>query len=106
MVWSVQTGVEMERLGIPSVVVVTDAFADMGQKTARSLGLTGVPMVAAPHPFDCLDRNQVRQKAEQLYTEIKAILTGDSGALESIYSSKIWPSAQEAVTSCRISHHK
>ena len=77
----------------------------MGQSTARSVGMVGVPLVAAPHPFDILNRAQVRQVAERLYGEVEEILTGEASRLEERYARKVWLSSQEAVTSCSIVAH-
>jgi len=78
----------------------------MGQGTAASLGLAGVPLVATPHPFSYLAREVVREIAERLYGEVEEILTGDAPRLEERYARKMWLPPQEAVTSCSIARHK
>lgn len=83
-------------------MITTDAFAEMGQSTARSLGLPGVAMAAAHHPFDYLGRGEVRAEAERLVDEVVTILTGDADRLEREYAMKPWPSAQEMVITCSV----
>lgn len=83
-------------------MITTDAFAEMGQATARSLGLAGMPMAAAHHPFDYLSRGEVRAEAERVLDEVAAIVTGDAGRLEREYAMKAWPSAQEMVIACSV----
>lgn len=91
---------------MPTAVITTDAFAAMGQSTARSLGLAGIPLSAAPHPFDYLSRAQVREIAERLLGEVETILTGKPEQLEQEYARRVWLSPNEAVASCSVSAHK
>jgi hypothetical protein len=102
-VWNVQTALELERLGIPAVAVATEAFAEMGQDTARSLGLAGLPIVAAPNGFEALSRAELRDAAERLYDEVLSILRGEPATLEPAYASRVWLSALDAIgVSCAI----
>ena len=85
------------------MAVATEAFAEMGQDTARSLGLAGLPIVAAPNGFESLSRDAVRVAAEGLYEEVLSILCGDPQALEPTYASRVWLSAIDAIgVSCAI----
>jgi len=96
-VWAVQSAVELERLGIPSVAVATEAFAEMGQDTARSLGLVGLPLLAADHGFEGLGRAGVRAVAEQLYPEIVRALTANPAELEPDFGSRVWMPSEKAI---------
>ena len=103
MVWAVQTAVELERLGVPTVAVATTAFAEMGQDTARSLGLAGLPIVAAPNGVETFSRAEIVSGAEQVYAEVVAALTGDARSLEPTYASREWLSFDDAIAvSCEI----
>ena len=95
--WAAQVAIEMERLGVPAVTVATDAFAEMGQDTARSLGLAGLPIVAAPSGLEDLDASEVGEQAERMCDEIVAAFTGDAPALESTYAGREWLSSEEAI---------
>ena len=95
--WAAQTAVEMERLGIPTVAVATEAFAEMGQDTARSLGLGGLPIVAAPNGVETFTRAEVRAGAEQVYAEVLATLTRDAVALEPEYAGRVWLTSEDAI---------
>lgn len=87
---------------MPSAVVVTDAFAQMGQATARSLGVPGLPMAALRHPFDYLSRSEVREAAEQVYDEVVHILTAEAWQLAIEYASKVWAPPRPAGVSCAL----
>ena len=101
--WAVQTAVEMERLGIPTVAVATEAFAEMGQDTARSLGFGGLPIVAAPNGVEAFTPAEVRAGAERVYAEVLATLTGDAAELEPTYAARVWLTSEDAIAvSCSI----
>lgn len=43
-------GINLAKLGIPAVALVTEEFWSQGDFVAQSLGMTGVPRVKLPHP--------------------------------------------------------
>lgn len=96
--WAVQSAVELERLNIPSVAVATEAFAEMGQDTSRSLGMVGLPLVAVGHGFENLPPDRIGEVAEAVYLEIVRALTGEPSELEPEYASRVWLPSDEAVT--------
>jgi hypothetical protein len=90
---------------VPTVVVATVAFGEMGQDTARTIGLAGMPIVAVPHPIDRMTRVQCEEAANSVYAETVEALTEPREHLESIYATKRWISPAEAVISCSIGAH-
>ena len=74
-----------EDAGVPAVVVSTKAFASMGRHTARALGRPGLPILAGPHPFDCLSEGEVDQAAESLTNEVVSALTGSAEHIDLQY---------------------
>ena len=62
--------VNLERLGIPTVTVVTEPFAVAADTVARSLGLPDVPRVVIPHDYLSEDNDAIAKKLEPLLEEI------------------------------------
>ena len=87
---------------MPTVALVTNAFAEMGQSTARLEGLAGMPSVAVPHPIDRLTPAEVTKVAAGALQEVLRALTGEARELETMYMTKQWLSAADAVVSCSI----
>jgi hypothetical protein len=46
----VRDGINLAKLGIPAVALVTEEFWSQGNFVAESLGMSGVPRVQLPHP--------------------------------------------------------
>lgn len=104
--WAVQSAVELERMGVPAVAVATEAFAEMGQDTARSMGLVGLPLTAVGYGLEGLDRAGVQHVAEMLYAEVRACLTREPADLEPEYAARVWLPSEDAVAaaSCSLDH--
>ena len=47
---SLQDALQLERLGVPASVVITDAFIDVCGRVAARLGFAGYQPVVVPHP--------------------------------------------------------
>ena len=62
--------VNLERLGIPTVTVVTEPFTVAADTVARSLGLPDVPRVVIPHDYLSEDTDAIAKKLEPLLDEI------------------------------------
>ena len=62
--------VNLERLGIPTVTVVTEPFTVAADTVARSLGLPNVPRVVIPHDYLSEDNDAIAKKLEPLLDEI------------------------------------
>ena len=99
---SIRTGVEMEKLGIPTAVICTSAFMKMGKDTALSLGLDGMPIVAVPHPFDPLTPEQVERIAEDIVDEIVHVLTTSPGELKEEYLTRLAHVTDQEIALCTL----
>ena len=66
----------MEKAGLPSATICTDRFIPTAKGMARMWGAADYPTIFTEHPIENLDRNQLRQRAEGLATEVVTILTG------------------------------
>ncbi len=62
--------VNLERLGIPTVTVVTEPFTVAAETVARSLGMPDVPRVVIPHDYLSEDKDAIAKKLEPLLEEI------------------------------------
>lgn len=62
--------VNLERLGIPTVTVVTEPFTVAADSVARSLGMPDVPRVVIPHDYLSEDTDAIAKKLEPLLDEI------------------------------------
>ena len=62
--------VNLERLGIPTVTVVTEPFTVAADTVARSLGMPDVPRVVIPHDYLSEDADAIAKKLEPLLEEI------------------------------------
>ncbi len=62
--------VNLERLGIPTVTVVTEPFTVAADTVARSLGMPDIPRVVIPHDYLSEDTDAITKKLEPLLEEI------------------------------------
>ena len=66
----------MEKAGLPSATICTDRFIPTARGMAKMWGAEDYPTIFTEHPIENLDREQLRQRAEGLATEVVTILTG------------------------------
>src|SRR3546814_11162389 len=83
--WFIHEGVTLEKRGVPTATVNSDAFVVLGQQEAVALGLPGLPIVTVPHPMGDVGADEVRERAAAMVVQLVAVLTGDGAALESSY---------------------
>jgi hypothetical protein len=58
--WVALDAIALEREGVPTVSLYTDAFAVLGTTLARTDGLPELPMVVLPHPLNPLPDDEIR----------------------------------------------
>ena len=68
-------GINIARLGIPSVALVTEDFWPQGDFVAQSLGMPTAPRVRLPHPVAGTGTANLRRVAEQVVDEIVSALS-------------------------------
>jgi hypothetical protein len=77
--------VEVQRRGVPSIVVVSEVFVPLALAEAGAFGYDDLPMLVLPHPFGVLPRERVIEVAEAHAHEIArrcaAGLVGAEGPL-------------------------
>lgn len=65
---------ELEKAGVPTVTVVTDAFLDLGAEVAAALGAPGIAIAVVPHPLGELKREQVVESSRRAFANIMSTL--------------------------------
>jgi hypothetical protein len=70
----VRDGINLARLGIPVVALVTEDFWPQGDFIANSLGMPDVPRVRLPHPVAGTGAANLRKVAEEIAPKIFAAL--------------------------------
>lgn len=74
--------VNLERMGIPSVVVVVEQFVAAAKANARAQGMPDLAMVVVPHDYLVEDALDVRAKVEPLVDVVldQLYVTGEPAA--------------------------
>ena len=65
---------ELERAGVATLTVVTEAFAELASEVAGALGAQALRLAVVPHPFGDLGRDEVLERARRVLPEIAASL--------------------------------
>ena len=68
-----------ERLGLPSVGIMTMQFVSAAELMARVLGADGHPFVAIDHPISSASEEELSRHARQAVTDSMEILLGRGG---------------------------
>jgi hypothetical protein len=68
--------VRLERLGIATAAVATEPFVDEALEQARVLGMPSYRMVFTPHPVQLLSTAELHERADRVFAEIVARLSG------------------------------
>ncbi len=71
---SVQDGIAVERLGLPTVVVVTTEFLTTARIAATAAGVPDYPFTVVDHPLGSLTRDELAERADLAMTQIRARL--------------------------------
>ena len=59
-------GINLAKLGIPAVALVTEEFWSQGDFVAQSLGMSGVPRIKLPHPVAGTGAANMREVADSI----------------------------------------
>ena len=65
---------QLERRGIPAVLIGTDRFRSVLQATQRVCGIDEVQWAEVPHPLGSLLTDELRSRAELAVTQFEAIV--------------------------------
>jgi hypothetical protein len=61
---------ELEKLGVPTVTLISQAFDLLARKESTALGFRALPLVIVPHPFGNLDRATVRDIGDSVLERV------------------------------------
>jgi hypothetical protein len=67
---------ELEKLGIPTVVLCTDPFAKTAESMARRRGFPSYRYVLVEHPLSSARPEGIRARAERALPQVISILVG------------------------------
>jgi len=70
----VRDGINLARLGLPAVALVTEDFWPQGDFVAQSLGMPDAPRVKLPHPVAGTGSANLQQVADAVVVDIMAQL--------------------------------
>ena len=79
--WSVFDSIELEKSGIPVVLVVTRPFVAMNQIEAKRLLHAKLPMLVVDHPLAHLPADELMAKGARLVEDIETLLTGGQATI-------------------------
>ena len=63
-------GINLARLGLPAVALVTEDFWPQGNFVAKSLGMPDIPRVQLPHPLAGTGAQNLRTVAEKIVPKL------------------------------------
>ena len=66
---------ELEKRGIPTVTICTDAFVGLAREESRNLGMPDLPIAIVEHPIGGLKPDQVTQRAQAALEPVISALT-------------------------------
>lgn len=80
----VQDTVALERLGVPSILLGTDAFAPLAGQLATWFGLESMRRVTTSHPLGGITEDEVDKKAAEVARVIAAEFASSGGAAATV----------------------
>jgi hypothetical protein len=66
----VRDGVNIAKLGIPAVALVTEEFWPQGNFVAESLGMANIPRIKLPHPVAGTGKVNMQKVAEEIAPQV------------------------------------
>ena len=66
---------ELEDLGIPTVTVISTAFAPLAQVVGEGIGHVSLPIIVVPHPVGDRDEALIKQRGSDIANECVRVLT-------------------------------
>jgi hypothetical protein len=78
-------------LGIPTVTVISTAFAPLAQVVSEGVGLPGLPILVVSHPVGDPDESVVKKRGADIAAECARVLTTPAGKLAREYAGKQFP---------------
>ncbi|MFC1986587.1 UGSC family (seleno)protein [Chloroflexota bacterium] len=82
---------EFERLGIPTITLVTSQFVGLADTVASSEGVTDMCVVSVSHPMGMISRSDIEKKALDTFPEIFKVATDWQPSVEGPSSKPAYP---------------
>ncbi|MDG2005575.1 MAG: hypothetical protein P8J20_19805 [Novosphingobium sp.] len=73
----IANAIEMEKKGIPAVLVSTTPFTDAVITTTRMSNMPAIEWAIVDHPIGSLDETHLRQRAQHAASQIPAVMFGE-----------------------------
>lgn len=73
---SLHDAVQLEALGVPSALIITDPFQGLIAEFALSLGVAAAPVVSVPHPISSRKEPHLREVAQRAVAAVREQLVG------------------------------
>lgn len=83
--------VALEELGIPTVTVISTAFAPLAQVVSEGIGQMSLPIIVVPHPLGDRDVNVIRQYGEDIAEQCARVLATPVETLLREFKDKQYP---------------
>ncbi len=71
---------ELEKLGIPTVVLCTEPFAKTAESMAKRRGFPNYRYVLVEHPLSSARPEGIQQRAQKAFPEVVSILLGEEAS--------------------------
>lgn len=72
----VRDGIALERLGVPSAVIITTEFLRETQLTRRAIGMPDLQPVVISHPVSSITDAEVKERVAQIFEQSQKVWTG------------------------------
>ncbi len=81
----------MEKLGVPTVSVVTEPFGFKARAEVTALGMDTVPIQILPHPIGQISDEEMRALTDEAYEEVVFGLTRPAEEVAQAYRDAVAP---------------
>ena len=83
--------VALEELKVPTVTVISTAFAPLAQVVSQGVGQMSLPIIVVPHPLGDRDVSVIRKYGEDIAEQCVRVLTTPVDALAREFKDKEYP---------------
>ncbi len=66
--------ITLEKRGIPSVVVISEAFVQNAKAIAKLSGIPDYPFIVVPHPVSSLDAEGLEELVKRFFPQVLELL--------------------------------
>ena len=66
--------IEVRRLGVPSAVICSEPFVQLGRTQSKVLGVPDLPLIIIKHPLGGLALDDVKARADSVLAQLLDVL--------------------------------